>query len=72
MGFSRQEYWSGLPRTSPGDLPDTGIKPVSPTLQTHSLLSEAQRKTQAGFQKNLCKEHGFHIAGQSLSSLDPL
>ena len=35
MGFSRQEYWSGLPCTSPGDLPDPGIKPVSlmsPTL----------------------------------------
>ena len=30
MGFSRQEYWSGLPFPSPGDLPDPGIKPVSP------------------------------------------
>ena len=29
MGFSRQEYWSGLPCPSPGDLPDTGIKPTS-------------------------------------------
>ena len=29
MGFSRQEYWSGLPFPSPGDLPDPGIKPVS-------------------------------------------
>ena len=29
MGFSRQEYWSGLPLPSPGDLPHTGIKPVS-------------------------------------------
>ena len=33
MGFSRQEYWSGLPFPSPGDLPDPGIKPRSPTLQ---------------------------------------
>ena len=32
MGFSRQEYWSGLPFPSPGDLPDSGIKPVSPAL----------------------------------------
>ena len=32
MGFSRQEYWSGLPFPSPGDLPDPGIEPVSPTL----------------------------------------
>ena len=33
MGFSRQEYWSGLPLPSPGDLPDPGIKPGSPALQ---------------------------------------
>ena len=33
MGFSRQEYWSGLPFPSPGDLPDPGIEPVSPALQ---------------------------------------
>ena len=32
MGFSRQEYWSRLPLPSPGDLPDPGIKPGSPTL----------------------------------------
>ena len=30
MGFSREEYWSGLPFSSPGDLPDPGIKPMSP------------------------------------------
>ena len=35
--FSRQEYWSGLPFPSPGDLPDPGIKPVSPALQADSL-----------------------------------
>ena len=32
MGFSRQEYWSGLPCASPGDLPDPGTEPESPTL----------------------------------------
>ena len=32
MGFSRQEYWSGLPFPSPGDLPDPGIEPGSPAL----------------------------------------
>ena len=37
MGFSRQEYWSGLPFPSPGDLPDSGIKPGSPVLQADSL-----------------------------------
>ena len=43
-GFSRQEYWSGLPVASPGDLPDPGIKPVSPALQADSLLSEPPGK----------------------------
>ena len=32
MGFPRQEYWNGLPFPSPGNLPDTGIEPVSPVL----------------------------------------
>ena len=40
MGFSRQEYWSGLPFPSPGDLPNPGIKPRSPALQTDALPSE--------------------------------
>ena len=40
MGFSRQEYWNGLPFPSPGDLPDPGIKPESPALQADSLPSE--------------------------------
>ena len=42
MGFSRQEYWSGLPFPSPGDLPDPGIEPRSPTLQADALTSEPQ------------------------------
>ena len=37
MGFSRQEYWSGLPSPSPRDLADSGIKPGFPTLQVDSL-----------------------------------
>ena len=37
IGFSRQEYWSGLPFPSPGDLPDSGIEPGSPALQADSL-----------------------------------
>ena len=44
MGFSRQEYWSGLPFTSAGDLPDPGIKPRSPALQAGSLPTELQGK----------------------------
>ena len=38
MGFPRQEYWSGLPFTSPGDLLDPGIKPVFPVLRADSSL----------------------------------
>ena len=45
IGFSRQEYWSGLPFPSPGDLPDLEIETRSPTLQTDSLLSELPGKT---------------------------
>ena len=39
MGFSRQQYWNGLTFPSPGDLPDPGIKPRSPTLQADALTS---------------------------------
>ena len=42
--FSRQEYWSGLPFPSPGDLPDPGIEPGSPVLQANSLPSEPPGK----------------------------
>ena len=44
MGFSRQEYWSGLPFPSPGDLPDPWIEPRSPTLQANALTSEPPGK----------------------------
>ena len=44
MGCSRQEYWSGLPFPSPGDLPNPGIKPTFPTLQVDSLPSEPPGK----------------------------
>ena len=40
MGFSRRDYWSGLPFCPPGDLPNPGIKPRSPTLQADALTSE--------------------------------
>ena len=44
MGYSRQEYWSGLPFPSPGDLPNPGIDPGSPALQADALLSEPPGK----------------------------
>jgi len=54
MGFSRQEYWSGLPFPSPGDLPNPGIGPRSPALQADSLLSEPPGKPLEGTNKILC------------------
>ena len=47
MEFSRQEYWSGLPFLSPGDLPDPAIEPRSPALQADALRSEPPGKFQA-------------------------
>ena len=44
MGFSRQEYWSGLPFLSPGDLPNPGIEPRFPALQADTLPSEPPGK----------------------------
>ena len=41
MGFPRQEYWSGLPFPPPGDLPDPGMEPDSPTLQVDFLLESS-------------------------------
>ena len=46
MGFSRQEYWSGLPFPSPENLPDPGIEPRSPALQADALTSEPPGKPQ--------------------------
>ena len=44
MGFSRQDYWSGLPFPSPGDLPNPGIEPGSLALQADALTSEPPGK----------------------------
>ena len=44
MEFSRQEYWSALPFSSPGDLPNAGIEPGSPALQEDSLPAELPGK----------------------------
>ena len=42
LGFSRQEYWNGLPFPSPGHIPDPGIEPRSPALEADALSSEPQ------------------------------
>ena len=54
MGFSRQEYWSGLPFPSPGDLPDPGIEPRSPALEADALTSEPQ-----GSPFSMCKKINY-------------
>ena len=65
MGFSRQEYWSGLPCPPPGDLPDPGIKPISPAapaLQADSLPLSHQgspKKLQEP-QRNIHKDVNQH------------
>ena len=56
LGFSRQEYWSGLPFPSPGDIPDPAIKPRAPTPQADSLSAEPPGKPiiYYGYIKNIC------------------
>ena len=51
MGFCRQEYWSGLPFPSAGNLPNPGIEPGSLALQADSILSEPQGKLRCSYQK---------------------
>ena len=53
MGFPRQEYWNGVPFPSPGDIPDPGIEPGSPTLQADALPSEPPGKS--NLIKGACK-----------------
>ena len=52
VGFSRQEYWSGLPFSSPGDLSDPGTEPRSPALQADALTSEPPGKPRT-MQRNI-------------------
>ena len=60
MGFSKQEYWSGLPCLFPGDLPNPAIEPRSLTLQVDSLPFELRRKP--------LHDHSYCYLGQQNSS----
>ena len=64
MGFSRHEYWSWLPFTSPGDLPNPGIEPGSSALQADSLLYETPGKPRAHLEKETKVEARFRTAGR--------
>ena len=54
MGFSRQEYWSGVPFPSPGDLPNPGIEPGSPALEADALTSEPPGKPKRNKRMHFC------------------
>ena len=56
MGFCKQEYWSGLPCSPPGDLPKPGIKPRSSTLQVDSLPAELLGKLHMVMNSTICWE----------------
>ena len=56
MGFSRQEYGSGLPFPSPGDLPDPGIEARSPALQADALTSESPGKPKDAIKRHVGNE----------------
>ena len=70
MEFSRQEYWSGLPLPSSGDLPNPGIEPGSPALQADALLSEPPGKN--SFIKYLMCRFFFSVCGLSFSYLNSI
>ena len=61
MGFSRQEYWSGVPFLSPGDLSDPGIEPRSPALQADSLPSELLGKPWGNSQPITSRKMGTSV-----------
>ena len=58
-GFSRHEYWSGLPFPSPGDLSDPGIEPRSPTLQAEALTSEPPGRPHFRERRHQCEWKAF-------------
>ena len=67
MGFSRQEYWSGLPCPPPGDLPDPGIQPRSSALQADSLLLIHQGTPYLSARAGITEYHG--ICGLNIRNL---
>ena len=70
MEFSRQEYWSGLPFPSPGDLPNPGTKPGSPSLQADALPSEPPGNLMSIGSSNQC-HNGSDQFQHCLDALSP-
>ena len=74
MGFSRQEYWSGLPCPAPGDLPDPGIKPVSlvsPALAGGFFTTSATWETHVLYQSSSKRVSWTSIAGELVNDANP-
>ena len=67
MGFLRQEYWSGVPLPTPGDLPNPGIKPVSPALTCWFLTTEPPVKPQYEHKMHF---YVYHLLFQFLSGME--
>ena len=70
MEFSRQEYWSGLPFPSPGDLPNPGIEPGSPAWRANALLSEPPGNPpgeMGNWSLNLCLTRNIMLQGVGLN-----
>ena len=64
MGFSRQEYWSGLPFPPPADLPDAGMVPASPALADGFFPTEPPGKPQKAlwdYENIKCEHHRLHL-----------
>ena len=69
MGFSRQEYWSGLPCSPPGDIPDPRIKPMflrSPALAGRIFTTSATREAPKDWQSKAICWHHFQRLGQQV------
>ena len=70
MGFSRQEYWSGLSCPSPGVLPSPGIEPRSPALQADSFTTEPPGKPEVGHILYLYWSESCSVVSDSLQPMD--
>ena len=73
MGFSRQEYWSGLPFPSPGDFSNPGIEPVSPVLQADALFSHINTLLKLNIQETKIMASGpitsWQIDGETVETV---
>ena len=72
MGFSRPEYWSGLPLPSPGHLPDPGIEPGSPALQTDALPPEPPGKISGNSEQERYNYYSYEFTNSHVFIYSPV